>query len=76
MPTVPVCACAFSLLPLVLLDWLRFTLKVADHLRQTARSNGFNERQPASTSTTQNVGSANGTLAYCTDIPYPLAMTG
>lgn len=76
MTTVPECVPAFSLFPFLLLDWRGFTLKVADHLRQTARSNGLNERKPASTSTTQNVGSVNGTLVYCPDTLHPLAMTG
>lgn len=67
--------CIFSLFSLVLLDWLGFTLKVADHLRQIAWSNRLNEKQPASTSTTQNVDCVNETLVYCTDILYPLAMT-
>lgn len=85
MSTVHVCVCthacmhvwvrAFSLFSLVLLDWLGFTLKVADHLRQIAWSNRLNEKQPASTSTTQNVDCVNETLVYCTDILYPLAMT-
>lgn len=67
--------CIFSLFSLVLLDWLGFTLKVADHLRQIAWSNRLNEKQPASTSTMQNVDCVNETLVYCTDILYPLAMT-
>lgn len=75
-----VCMCVrvrvFSLFPLVLQDCLGFTLKVADHLRQTAWSNRLNEEQPASTGKTQNVDSVNETLVYCPDILYPLAMTG
>lgn len=68
MPTVCVCvcvrACVCIFFPLVLLDWLAFTLKVADHLRQMAWSNRLNVKQPASTSSAQNVDSVNETLYW------------
>ena len=72
------CAYAFfsPLFPLVLLDWLGFTLKVADHLRQIARSNGLKESNQPQQAPHKNVGTVNETHICCTDILYPLAMTG
>lgn len=50
----PVCVCVwcvqeYGFFPLVLLAWLGFTLKVADHLRQMLLLNGLNEWKPGST---------------------------
>lgn len=67
-------ACTFSLFSLVLLDWLGFTWKVADHLRQRGWSNRVSVKRPASTSIAQNVDYASDTPVCCPGRPYPFAM--
>lgn len=63
-----VCLCIFfPLFPLVLLDWLGFTLKVADHLRQIARSNGLKESNQPQQAPHKNAGTVNETRVCCTD---------
>lgn len=68
----PVCVCVwcvqeYGFFPLVLLAWLRFTLKVADHLRQMLLLNGLNEWQPGSTNKVQTLDTGGEILFNCID---------